>query len=107
MPRYKVCQSPRLSGEVRVSTSKNAVLPILAAALLTQEETLIHQTPHLTDVTHMLEILRACGAEAELEGDTARVRAVSVGSPGATAPLRAMRARVPPPSRRAPHALPP
>ena len=94
MSQYRVCQSPRLSGEARVSTSKNAVLPILAAALLTREETLIRQAPRLTDVQHMLEILRACGAETAPEGDGIRVRALAVGSPKENAPLRAMRASV-------------
>ncbi|MBR1584392.1 MAG: UDP-N-acetylglucosamine 1-carboxyvinyltransferase, partial [Clostridia bacterium] len=94
MPQYRMIQSPRLSGETVVSTSKNAVLPILAAALLTREEVLIRQTPQLTDVAHMLEILRACGAEAYLQDRTARVRAVAVGSPQDHALLRTMRASV-------------
>ncbi|MBQ9264521.1 MAG: UDP-N-acetylglucosamine 1-carboxyvinyltransferase [Clostridia bacterium] len=94
MPQYKVTQSPRLSGEVPVSTSKNAVLPILAAALLTPEEVLIHQVPSLTDVHHMMGILRACGAETATQGSTAVLRAVSVGSPHEHALLRTMRASV-------------
>ncbi len=65
MPQYVIAHSPRLSGEVRVSTSKNAVLPILAAALLTPEETVIHGIPRLTDVDHMERILRALGADAK------------------------------------------
>ena len=94
MPRYKIIQSPRLSGEVPVSTSKNAVLPLLAAALLTNEEVLLHQTPALTDVGRMLEILRLCGAEADLQERTARIRASAAGSPGESAPVGAMRASV-------------
>lgn len=94
MPQYMICQSPRLSGEVRVSTSKNAVLPILAASLLTSEEVLIHGAPDLTDVRHMLEILRSCGAEAEMHDGCVRVRAQAVGSPKDIAALRSMRASV-------------
>ena len=94
MPQYQISQSPRLSGEVTVSTSKNAVLPILAAALLTQEEIIIHQVPHLTDTQHMLDILRACGAEVALSGGDARVRALATGSPKENALLRTMRASV-------------
>ena len=94
MPQYQIDHSPRLSGEVAVSTAKNAVLPILAAALLTQEEILVHQVPDLTDVRHMLDILRACGAEVRMEGRTARVRAVQVHSPRESALLRSMRASV-------------
>ena len=94
MPQYQIAFSPRLSGEVHVSTAKNAVLPILAAALLTQEEIIIHQVPKLTDVTHMLDILRLCGAEVSAEEDSVRVRAVSVSSPRENALLRTMRASV-------------
>ena len=94
MPQYQICHSPRLSGEVPVSTAKNAVLPILAAALLTPEETLIHETPALTDVDHMLSILSSCGAETEKEGRNARVRAVAVHSPRDASLLRTMRASV-------------
>ena len=94
MPQYQIAYSPRLSGEVHVSTAKNAVLPILAAALLTQEEVLIHQVPKLTDVKHMLHILRSCGAEVSEEGNVARVRAVCVDSPQESSLLRTMRASV-------------
>lgn len=94
MPQYRIFQSPRLSGEVPVSTSKNAVLPILAAALLTGEEVLIHRAPTLTDVAHMIDTLRSCGAEAEIRDGCAHVRAQSVGSPRDIPALRAMRASV-------------
>ena len=94
MPQYQICHSPRLSGEVNVSTAKNAALPILAAALLTQEETLLHQMPRLTDVSHMLDILRSCGAEVAREGPDVRIRSVAVDSPRESALLRTMRASV-------------
>ena len=94
MAQYRICHSPRLSGEVQISTAKNAVLPILAAALLTQEEVLLHQMPRLTDVDHMLGILRSCGAETETDGADARVRCVAVDSPSDHALLRTMRASV-------------
>ena len=94
MPQYQICHSPRLSGEVKISTSKNAVLPILAAAMLTQDEVVIHETPRLTDVGHMVDILRLCGAEAQEEGSDTQVKCASVFSPGESALLRTMRASV-------------
>ena len=94
MAQYQMEHSPRLSGEVAVSTAKNAVLPILAAALLTQEEVILHQTPELTDVSHMLDILRSCGAEASRTGGDARIRAVCAGNPLDHGLLRTMRASV-------------
>ena len=94
MAQYRMEHSPRLSGEAPVSTAKNAALPILAAALLTQEEVILHQIPDLTDITHMLDILRSCGAEAERSGGDVRVRAVCAGNPGDQGLLRTMRASV-------------
>ena len=94
MPQYQITQSVRLSGEVPVSTSKNAVLPILAATLLTQEEILIHQAPDLTDVRHMIRILEICGAEASYRAPDIRVRAVAADSPRENPLLRTMRASI-------------
>ena len=41
MATYLIRHTPRLSGEVEVSTAKNAVLPILAAGLLTEDPLII------------------------------------------------------------------
>jgi len=64
-----------LRGEVQISGAKNAVLPILAATLLTAEPCLIRRVPNLSDVKYMAEILRWLGAEVTLKGDTVRVEA--------------------------------
>ena len=50
-----------LSGEVRVSGSKNAVLPILAGALLADSPVVIRNVPHLHDVTTTMELLGRMG----------------------------------------------
>ncbi|MDP3732361.1 MAG: UDP-N-acetylglucosamine 1-carboxyvinyltransferase [Candidatus Omnitrophota bacterium] len=55
----------RLKGEVVVSGSKNAVLPILAATLLTDEPCVIKNVPNLRDTNTMLKILRSLGKNAE------------------------------------------
>ncbi|PIP20875.1 MAG: UDP-N-acetylglucosamine 1-carboxyvinyltransferase [Candidatus Omnitrophica bacterium CG23_combo_of_CG06-09_8_20_14_all_40_11] len=55
----------RLKGEVTVSGSKNAVLPILAATLLTDEPCVIKNVPNLRDTNTMLKILRSLGKNAE------------------------------------------
>ena len=64
-----------LEGEVQISGAKNAVLPILAATLLTAEPCVIRRVPNLSDVKYMAEILRWLGAEVTLKGDTVRVQA--------------------------------
>ncbi len=50
-----------LSGEVRVSGSKNAVLPILAGTLLADSPVIIRNVPHLHDVTTTMELLGRMG----------------------------------------------
>ncbi len=67
-------QSGRLQGAVRVNGAKNAVLPIMAACLLTDEPSVIDNVPRVTDVGTMIEILRRLGAEAVLAGDRLTIR---------------------------------
>ncbi len=57
----------KLKGEVTVSGAKNAVLPILAATLLTDEPCVIKNVPNLRDTNSMLKILRALGKIAEFD----------------------------------------
>lgn len=61
----------RLSGEVNISGAKNAALPILAASLLTKENLLIHNLPHLHDVTTMLEVLGCLGVSISMADEMA------------------------------------
>lgn len=58
-----------LEGSIRTCGSKNAVLPILAASLLTGETLRITGAPRLADVSTMLDILRDLGAEADQAED--------------------------------------
>ena len=67
-----------LHGEVQISGAKNAVLPILAATLLTAEPCVIRRVPDLSDVKYMAEILRWLGAEVKIDGDTVRVQAKKI-----------------------------
>lgn len=69
----------RLKGEVRISGSKNSVLPILAATLLTDEPCIIKGVPSLRDTNTMLKILRSLGKNAEFDKGV-----VSVASTGGT-----------------------
>ncbi|MDO8489497.1 MAG: UDP-N-acetylglucosamine 1-carboxyvinyltransferase [Candidatus Omnitrophota bacterium] len=57
----------KLKGEVTVSGAKNAVLPILAATLLTDEPCEIRGVPNLRDTNSMLKILRSLGKAAEFD----------------------------------------
>ena len=61
MAHYAVRESPPLRGEIPIGTSKNAVLPIMCGALLTDEDVRIENPPDLTDVATLCSLLSACG----------------------------------------------
>ena len=64
-----------LHGEAVVSGSKNAALPIMAAALLTDEPCVIRRVPDLSDTRFMARILESLGAETKFERGALTVRA--------------------------------
>ena len=55
-----------LRGEVRISGAKNAILPIMAGALLADAPVVIENVPHLMDVTTMMELLGGMGVQLTL-----------------------------------------
>ena len=63
MSRFVIDGGYRLNGSIRVHGSKNAALPILAAVVMAQGETVIEDVPRLDDVFVMLEILKSLGAK--------------------------------------------
>ncbi len=63
----------RLEGELRVSGSKNAALPILAATLLADGVSVIHNVPGLRDLQSMIELLESMGVEVSRSGTTVEV----------------------------------
>ena len=62
-----------LGGVLTVSGNKNAALPMIAAALLTEDEMVLHNVPDILDVRTMLEISRALGAEFEFRDHTLHI----------------------------------
>src|SRR3954464_9328629 len=83
-----------LHGEVTISGAKNAVLPIMAATLLTAEPCIIRRVPDLSDVKFMVQILKSLGAEVSLEGDTLRVCAAKIKGVGDYDLIRKMRGSI-------------
>lgn len=54
-----------LSGTVRVSGAKNSALKLIAASLLGQGKTILHNVPNISDIDIMIEVLRSLGATVE------------------------------------------
>ncbi len=61
MDKLLIDGSPPLTGEVKISGAKNAVLPILAATLLGSSTSTISNVPHLNDVTTTMSLLARMG----------------------------------------------
>ncbi|HKZ50459.1 MAG TPA: UDP-N-acetylglucosamine 1-carboxyvinyltransferase [Dehalococcoidia bacterium] len=58
----------RLEGTVRVGGAKNAVLPCMAAALLTGEDCYLENVPRIADVEFMIQVLESLGGRVEWSG---------------------------------------
>lgn len=78
MSRFVIRGGRPLEGEIRASGSKNAVLPMIAAALLSEEEVVLENVPSIRDVDVMLEIAGQLGAEVSRLGDRIAIRAANL-----------------------------
>ncbi len=65
MTKLVIKQSSPLIGNIRTSGSKNSVLPIIAAALLTDQTNIIEDVPDLNDVKVMCDLIESIGAEVD------------------------------------------
>ena len=84
-----------LRGEVRMSGAKNAVLPAIAASLLTSEEVRLTNVPRVKDVETILTLIAGLGAEARADGGRVSLRVPKIRSDEASYELvRAMRASI-------------
>jgi UDP-N-acetylglucosamine 1-carboxyvinyltransferase len=75
MDKFIINGPTRLEGTVATAAAKNAVLPILAACLLTEEPCTIRDVPLLEDVRTMARLLRSLGVQVEQRRHTVKVAA--------------------------------
>lgn len=81
MDKFVIEGGERLAGRVRVSGSKNAVLPLLAATILQKGVYNIGNVPHLRDVNTMIRLLSLLGVKAEwAEGNELRIDTTGIDS---------------------------
>ena len=78
MSKFVIHGGTPLHGEIEASGNKNAILPMIAAALLTDEAVTLENVPAIRDVTAMLEILSGLGAEVSRAAATVTIRAASL-----------------------------
>ena len=65
--KYKIQGGTQLRGEVNIGGAKNAVLKLMAAAVLAEGETKIYNVPELTDVGIMLEVINGLGVKTSYD----------------------------------------
>jgi UDP-N-acetylglucosamine 1-carboxyvinyltransferase len=68
MEKFVIEGGVPLSGTMRPAGNKNGALPILASALLTEDEVVVRNVPRIRDVDAMLSILSAIGVEVSWRG---------------------------------------
>jgi UDP-N-acetylglucosamine 1-carboxyvinyltransferase len=95
MDKILIRGGERLIGEVEVSGSKNASLPIFAASLLTEGENLFHNVPKLRDIQTIVKVLKNLGVKVREEGGVYRIDATEVSNDEAPYDLvKTMRASI-------------
>jgi UDP-N-acetylglucosamine 1-carboxyvinyltransferase len=83
MDKFVITGGKALRGEIPTSGSKNAALPALAAALLTEEPVTLHRIPHVRDIRTMQRLLVDIGSQVEVTGEQVRLHTEKVVSPEA------------------------
>ena len=85
----------RLKGEVKISGSKNAVLPAIAASLLTQDKVRLGNIPLVKDVFSMLTLMKELGSDCDLKKNALTIQVKKILSEEASYELvRVMRASI-------------
>jgi UDP-N-acetylglucosamine 1-carboxyvinyltransferase len=83
MDKFAIVGGTALRGEIPAGGSKNAALPALAAALLTEEPVTLRRIPRVRDIRTMQRLLVDIGCKVESEGETVRLQAQAITYPEA------------------------
>ena len=71
MQSFEIVGGARLKGKIEISGAKNAALPIMAACLMVEGETVLRNVPDLADVRHMQLLLSRLGVKSHRDDDGA------------------------------------
>ncbi len=70
MSKFRVAGGKKLSGEIMLQGAKNSALPIIAASLMVNGKTVLHNCPCLSDISAAIKILEALGCKcSRMEND--------------------------------------
>ncbi|RNC28872.1 MAG: UDP-N-acetylglucosamine 1-carboxyvinyltransferase 1 [Candidatus Dichloromethanomonas elyunquensis] len=80
MKKFLVTGGKELQGKVDVSGAKNAILPIIAACLLTQDKVVLEEAPDLLDVQVMSQVIESLGGKVKRTGKKLHISIKEIGS---------------------------
>ena len=69
MQKLEVFGVSKLEGQVKISGSKNAALPILAATLLSKKKIVLKNLPKVQDIETMLTLLKSLGSKIKINNN--------------------------------------
>ena len=75
-----VINGGKIDGSIKIESAKNAVLPMIACAILTEEEVVIKSCPKILDVLSMIRILKKLGVKADFEGENLVINSLGLNS---------------------------
>ena len=78
MAQYIIQGGIKLKGKIKISGNKNAVLPCLAAALLTKEDVILRNVPKISDVDVFLDIFQSLGVKTVREDSFIKIKAEEI-----------------------------
>lgn len=78
MQAFKITGGQPLNGTIDIMGAKNAVLPLMAAALLTDESIVLNNVPFLSDVTNLIQLLNSFGCQIKQNTDSLTLRANTI-----------------------------
>ena len=74
MDSFRIQGGRRLAGKIQIEGSKNATLPLMAAALCTDGEITLRNVPCLSDISNMARLLRELGVQVDGESGVMKMR---------------------------------
>ncbi len=92
---FKIKGGTKLSGKIRVSGSKNAALPIIAATILSSGKSTIRSVPRLSDIEVLCTLMQSLGCKMDFSGSRVEIDAAVIDNPvGEYEIVRKMRASI-------------
>ena len=80
MCKYIVSGGNKIEGKLDIRGAKNSILPIMAAAILNENKSTIHNVPNISDVHTMIKILESIGCKVDYEDDTLIIDSSNINS---------------------------